>query len=503
MLYFSKSKYTEFKQCPKASWLHKHRPELYKLDDEVKSRMNMGNDVGDLAMGLFGDYFEVTRKKPDGSLDLEKMKALTRQYISEGREIICEASFSYNGAYCAVDILRKTEQGYLMYEVKASTKPDKPVYLLDACYQKYVLEKCGIHVAGVNIVTLNNKYVFDGTLDIKKLFNITDVTARVGSLKGTVEGDLKYAEEIHGLKEEPDIDISCSCATPYDCAFWDYCSRNLPKPSVFDLYDIDFSNAVELYKKGVKSFEDVKKCGKELNKIEELQIAHALEDNGTYANAEGIKEFLNSLTPTLYFLDFESVQPAVPQYIGTRSFQQIPVQYSLHILNTATGELKHKEFLGRSEGDSREELAKRLVEDIPADANIIVYNKTFESSCIRDLANAFPHLSEHLNKIKDNIVDLIVPFRAGYYYNRNMGGSFSIKSVLPAIFPDNPELDYKNLQGVHNGGEAKSLFPRLKYMEQAERTVAEQNLLKYCELDTYAMVKVYEELVRVANGEKI
>ena len=130
---------------------------------------------------------------------------------------------------------------------------------------------------------------------------------------------------------------------------------------------------------------------------------------------------------------------------------------------------------------------------------VTAYNKAFECTRLKELAEYFPDLAEHLLNIKDNIVDLLVPFQSGWYYNRAMGGSFSIKSVLPALFPDDPELDYHNLEGVHNGGEAMTIFPKIQYMEPEEQKKTRENLLKYCELDTYAMVKVWEDLKRVTE----
>jgi len=137
--------------------------------------------------------------------------------------------------------------------------------------------------------------------------------------------------------------------------------------------------------------------------------------------------------------------------------------------------------------------------DIPMGVCVTAYNKAFECTRLKELADIYPDLADHLLNIEANIVDLLVPFQLGYYYNRAMGGSFSIKSVLPAIFPNDPELDYHNLEGVHNGSEAMSLFPKIKNMPVEEQKIARENLLKYCELDTFAMVKVWQELVRVAN----
>ena len=498
MFYFSKSKYCDFKQCPKIPWLKKYKPEEYVVDAETQARFTAGNEVGDLAMGLFGDFVEVTSYKPDGSLDLNRMKALTKQYLAEGRDNICEASFDYQGLYCAVDILKKNGDGYDIYEVKSGTSPDHHVYIVDTSYQKYVLQKCGVKVNRAFLVTIDTNYIFDGTLDLHKFFKITEVTPLVEKEIGGVEEGLKEAEKVMNSKEEPEIDLSESCNEPYPCAFFGYCTRNLPSPSVFHLYRLAYGKKLELYLNGVYSYEDILEGGIRLNEMRRRQVEYALEDKGTYVDKKGIDEFLGTLFFPLYFLDFETVQPVIPRYVGTKPYQQIPVQYSLHILREPNEELEHREFLGRSEEDPRRALAERLVADIPADVCVLAYNKAFECSRIKELAEAFPDLSAHLLKIRNNIKDLLDPFKNGYYYNRAMGGSFSIKSVLPAIYPDDPELDYHNLEGVHNGSEAMELFPKLKDMPAEERTKAEHDLLKYCELDTFAMVKVYEELKRVS-----
>ena len=226
---------------------------------------------------------------------------------------------------------------------------------------------------------------------------------------------------------------------------------------------------------------------------------YAVSDQGTYINKDGIRDFLGTLSYPLYFLDFETMQPVIPRYVGTKPYAQIPFQYSLHYIEHEGGELKHKEFLAESGTDPRRAVAEHLCEDIPMNVCVTAYNKAFECTRLKELAEVFPDLAEHLLNIEGNIKDLLTPFQSGYYYNRAMGGSFSIKSVLPAIFPDDPALDYHNLEQVHNGSEAMTVFPKIQFMESAEQQEARRNLLKYCELDTYAMVKVWEELVRAAK----
>lgn len=497
-MFFSKSKYCGLWQCPKIAWLKKYKPEEYIIDENTKSRMENGNIVGDLAMQLFGDYNEVTTYT-NNKLDIPKMIEKTKQYMLDGLDNICEASFNYNGLYCAVDILRKQDNGYAIYEVKSSTHEDNYVYIVDIAYQKYVLEHCGVKVTGTYLVNINSDYIFDGTLKLNELFKITDVWKFVVDEQKEVEEKIKMAEKLLEDKNEPNIDISCNCNSPYKCGFWKYCSKHLPKPSVFDLYRLNFSKKIEYYNRGIISFDDLEKTGWFLGDIRNRQIEYALHDKGVYVDKENIKKFLDTLSYPLYFLDFETQQPIIPLYKGTRPYQQIPFQYSLHYIENKGGELKHKEFLGISGEDPRRGLAEALCNDIPAGACVLAYNKSFECGRIGELAEIFPDLQKHLYSIEFSIKDLLDPFRYGYYYKKEIGGSFSIKSVLPAMFPDDPTLNYHNLDGVHNGGEAMSIFPKIKDMPLKEQEVARHNLLKYCELDTFAMVKIWQELETLVN----
>lgn len=500
-MYFSKSKYTTLWQCPKAIWLKKFKPEESVIDPGTIKRMNDGNIVGDLAMQLFGDYTEVTVY--DGEkIDLSAMIERTKEELAKGTKQICEASFEYNGLYCAVDILKKTEDGYAIYEVKSSTcseededKDPKEIYVADVAYQRYVLTKCGINVTDTYLVLLNRDYVFDGELKLNELFNIVDIKDGVANESLIVEDNLKIAEELLSSEKEPDIDIDCRCKKPYMCSFWKYCSKHIPDYSVFNMYKMNFKNKIEYYKRGVVSYEDLWNDGTINNPTRILQLDHVLNKKSTPTiNKEVIKEFVDTVRYPLYYLDFETEQPVTPKYVGTHPYQQVPFQYSLHI-QQEDGSLEHKEFLAESGPDPRRTLAERLVNDIPMDVCVVAYNKTFECTRIKELAEAFPDLAMHLLAIRENIIDLLIPFQHGGYYVTEMGGSFSIKSVLPALFPDDPALNYHNLDGVHNGSEAMDIFPKIKDMDAEEREKTRNNLLKYCGLDTYSMVVVMQKLI--------
>ena len=510
----SKSRYTAFCQCPKNLWLKVYKPEEAKDDPALQARFEKGNEVGDLAMKLFGDFKEVTARKEDGSLDLAQMTALTRQYMDEGVENICEASFALEGHYCAVDILRRNGDGWDIYEVKSSTyKGDENdtadhllVYTRDIAYQKWLLERCGVKVNGCYLVRLNKFYVRGKELDIQELFHVKDMGELVENEYSKVAPRVSQAMKVLNNETEPDIDIDRRCDKPYACAFFEYCKRyhGVPTPSVFDVYggsmgckkedSFYITQKLKLYHEGKMSFADIK--DEPLGHVQCLQV-----EGKPFIDKNGIREFLDTLSYPLYFLDFETMQDAVPQYDGTKPYQQITFQYSLHIKESPDAPYQHKEYLAPNDGkDPRRALADQLCKDIPKDVCILAYNKQFEVSRTQELAALYPDLADHLLNIARNIKDLLVPFQAGYYYLPAMGGSFSIKSVLPALFPNDPELDYHNLdERCQNGGDAMTIFPKIKDMPPAEAAASREALLRYCELDTWAMVKVWERLKEVAE----
>lgn len=493
MFYFSKSRYCLVWQCPKLLWLSKYKPGLKPDDPALEERFKSGNIVGDLAMGLFGDFTEVTTYKEDGKPDYNKMQELTTKCIANGVENICEAAFNYNGLYCAVDILHKENGGYAIYEVKSSTHSSR-VYAADIAYQKYVLEHCGINITGTYLICINSDYVREEKLDINKLFQIIDMSAEVKDEFQNVPSLIKKAEEVYAMKEEPNTDIGLHCTDPYKCAYWGYCTKELPTPNVFDLYRINFKDALTHYYNGQVAFNDLLFDSKITNAKQLRQMLHAVSEQPDEIDKDGIRDFLDTLSYPIYFLDFETMQMVVPEYEGTNPYQQIPFQYSLHYIEYEGGPLLHKEFLAESGTDPRRAIAEQLCEDIPKNVCVTAYNKGFECGRLRELAETFPDLAEHLLNIRDNIKDLLTPFQKGYYYNKAMGGSFSIKSVLPALFPDDPALDYHNLEQIHNGTEAMTIFPTIKDMPKEVQEITRKNLLKYCELDTFAMVKVWEIL---------
>ena len=291
------------------------------------------------------------------------------------------------------------------------------------------------------------------------------------------------------------------CVTPYDCPFFKYCTKNLPENNVFKLRGMPNRKKFELYKNNIYSYENL--LNTKINEKYKQQIEYELYNKNDYIDKKAVKEFLNTLSYPLYFLDFETFQQAIPKYDNIKPYMQIPFQYSLHYINSQDTKLEHKEFLAESNIDPRRSLAESLVKDIPKDVCVLAYNMSFEKGVIKNLAYLFPDLKKHLMNIYDNIKDLMIPFYKRYYYTKEMFGSYSIKYVLPALFPDDESLNYHNLDLIHNGSEAMNAYANLENLSKEEQNKIRENLLKYCKLDTYAMVKIWQKLQKEVNDATI
>ena len=485
----SKSRYCYGIQCPKILWLKKYKPEVMEQVDN-SAIMEQGNAVHEVARYLFGEHINI-----EYTDNLSEMIKDTYRTIESYKDvIITEASFDYDHNFCSVDILKKKGDNYEIYEVKSSTLL-KDVYINDASYQYYVLSNLGFKVTKCSVIVINNKYERIGDIELDKLFLINDITSDVLALQDTVKENIKKINDYLASDSEEKRELDNYCLEPYLCAFFSYCSRNLPKPNVFDLAADPGKKVMALYKEGYVSYKDLLEA--DINDKQRQTIEYNLYDKPDYIDKDKIKEFLDTLPYPIYYLDFETYQLPIPLYDRVIPYDPIPFQYSLHYELTEDSETQHKEFLGKEGTDPRRALAEQLVKDIPRDVTVLAYHMSYEKGRIKRLAEIFPDLSDHLMNIYDNIKDLEIPFSKRYYYTKAMGASSSIKKVLPALFPNDPELDYHNLELIHNGSEAMNSFRAMENMNKEELEYTRDRLLKYCCLDTYAMVKIYHKLREV------
>ncbi|MBO06281.1 MAG: phosphomethylpyrimidine kinase [Parcubacteria group bacterium] len=485
--YLSKSKFLKGLQCHKSLWLHKHEPELVSPPEESQQAIfDTGTEVGLLARNLFPDGKEIIFK--EGSFT-KKIKQ-TRELIENGAETIYEATFTHNNVLAMVDILHKGIRGWELYEVKSSTGVTD-IYISDLSVQYYVLSGCELPISKTSLIYINNQYVKYGELNIKELFCITELINKIEENQGFVEDQLSEMNEIL-MGKCPGIDIGNHCDTPYPCDFKDHCWSHVPEYSIFNIKRLNTSKKFELYYKGILALSDIPD-DYDLSSGQRLQVVSELT-NKVVINKKAIKEFLDGIYYPLYFLDFETFMPAVPIFDGTHPYQQVPFQYSLHVLESKSAELKNYEFLAKEGIDQREELIKRLTSKIPDKACILTYNMTFEKRILRELSEQFPSYKDKLMSIHENIVDLMAPFQKKDYYTKEMKGSYSLKFVLPALVP---ECSYEGM-AISDGGVAMNTYATLHLIEdKKEVEQIRKDLLEYCKLDTFAMVKLLNKLEEV------
>ena len=478
----SKSRFIRGLQCHKALYLHIHRPELAGVvTAERQAIFDSGSEVGEAAHGLFpGGVFV-----PYEGLSHGEQIAMTRQEIEKGTEVIYEAAFSYDDVFVKVDILRRGAGGWEIYEVKSSASM-KDVYLPDAAVQYYVLGGSGLGVSRAFLVHINNEYVRRGAIEPLKLFTVNDVTADVEGWQDTVREEITRQRAMLA-GSEPVIDIGPHCSNPHECDFMDHCWKHIPEGSVFD---IKGSSALpfKLYSQGIVRLQDVPFTF--LSPRQRMQVDAALKKD-VYVSRDALRDFLGTLWYPLYFLDFETFMTAIPIYDGTRPYQQIPYQYSLHWIDREGGGLRHTEFLAAAGVDPREELISKLSGDIPDEGCVLAYNAGFEIGVLQRLSEWFPSQMGKVGNIVANTRDLADPFRRRDVYHWQFGGSYSLKAVLPALVP---EMSYKGLE-VQNGSMAMDAYFRMcGTTDGEERERLRAAMLEYCRMDTLAMVRLLEVL---------
>ena len=499
----SKSSFIKGLQCDKHLYLYKyHYDEMDEFSEMQKAIFQRGTDVGVFAQKLFPGGITATEgAPPDYKKGLKKTGELTQQ----GGKIIYEAAFQFNEVLSIADIIVKEKNGlsrrsqvktkWNIYEVKSSTSISD-TYLNDAALQYYVISNSGIEINDFSIIYINNQYIRKGELDITELFTIESVIDSILPLQNFVEENVERLKEVISKREMPGIDIGEHCHNPYTCSFFNYCRKHIPEDSIFDFSGMHLKKKYELYRDGIIKLDDIPD-DYSLNKNNGIQL-DIYKSGEPLIDKDAIENFLSDLNYPLFFMDFETFQPAVPFYDNSKPYQQIPFQYSIHLKEKKGGELRHFEFLAEPGEDPRVKFIEALLNDAKGEGDIVVYNKAFEITRLKEIARDFPEYSEEIEKLILRIKDLMIPFQRKYYYAPEMKGSYSIKAVLPALVP---ELSYDELE-INEGGLASVAYESLQ-RETDLMFIAEikEHLIEYCKLDTIAMVRIFDKLSKLL-GEK-
>lgn len=489
---FTKSDYNRYRECPIHLWLHRHRREaLAAAEADIQRQwiFEQGYLVESYARKLF----------PDARLVEGHTEASERQtsaLIADGATTIFQATAVADGLLAIADVLRfdPTSKSWDLFEVKSGTKVKKE-YLHDIAFQRLAFTKAGYRIGRLYLIHVNSSYVRHGDISASQLLSIVDVTTLADKLADEMIATVAEGIAILAKPEVPTReDVFCTCS-PKECPCAVHCYPDMPDYSVFDLRGIRTSKARKLYDGGTRHITDLPASFTgNLAQTFQLQVARSGQP---VVERQKIREVVESLQYPLYFLDYESWNPALPMFDGYRPYQQMVFQYSLHILRAPGAEMEHRECLVAESCDPMPVVAKRLVEDIGTDGNIVVWNAQFEANRNDEMANHVPDHAEFLRGLNSRIVDLMEIFRRQHYVHPAFRGSCSIKDVLPVVVPT---LSYKDL-AIQNGGTASLTWYRMLTdgRSQAERAVTCSELTAYCRLDTLAMVEVFRHLNSIAE----
>lgn len=483
----SKSQYCKGRKCLKRVWLYNHPRDLAEAPGEFQQHLfDQGHEVGDLARTWF----------PDGKLIADSYKETesalknTRDAIKAGAKVLFEAAIIFDNILVRADVLKINDDGSVdLIEVK-STNSVKKEHLDDVAVQKYVLEGAGMSVRDCFVMHLNPKYVRQGPLDVQALFVIESVSEQIKENVEEAEEYIKLIRAHLALGNEPLADIGSICKNPYRCEFYDYCWSNVTEDSIHVLSRISAKKRIALTEMGIEHIKDIP----ETFELTENQIVqrNCAVTGEPHIELPKIGPFLKSLKWPIYFLDFETVQFAIPQMDGTSPYQHLTFQYSLHIQKSPGGPINHKDYLSTANADPRRSFANQLCLDIPMDeGSVVVYYASFEKSKITNLADTFDELSHHLQHIAGRLWDLETPFGRRWFYEHSFAGRSSIKTVLPALVPD---LSYADLK-IQKGDVAQARYLDLITTDDSNlRARLTEELKAYCHRDTWAMVQLLRVL---------
>lgn len=483
----SKSRFLSGLQCPLKLWHQCYNPELAgEISPAQQAIFDAGHEVGRLATRLFPNGILI---EEDHLHHQEAVQSTLSAMADMSISAIFEAAFFYNNVRVRVDVLERLKDGrWNLIEVKSSTKV-KEEHKPDVAVQYYVLRGSGIEVNQSILMHINNQYVYDGrSIDLSGFFKTADLSDEAGYLQRNLS---RQIDELNLMLEDPrppDISPGRHCKSPYECQFWEYCTKDIPQHWTMTLTNIKQVKLDDLKSRGIIKITDIPDSYPLTNLQERIRNCVL---TGSEYFAEELKTELNNVAYPVQFLDFETINPAIPRHAGTRPYQIIPFQWSNHILYEE-GSLDHSEYLCEEDKDPREEFTLTILDSLGKTGSIFIYT-TYEMYIIRELADFLPQYRIDLLDTLDRFIDLSVLIRK-HYYNIDFHGSFSLKSVLPTLVP---EMKYTDIE-IQEGGVASIEYLRmidpLTSFEEKERI--KRNLLIYCGYDTLGMLKIRERLLR-------
>lgn len=488
----SKTDYLEYTFCRKNLWLKKHKPELFvgiELSEFEKKIIEEGNIADEAARNLF----------PDGKLiEIVGNNAvpITKSLLATKLHTLFQGAFLNDDFFVQADILKFNNLlgGWDLYEVKATNDVKREIphhHVNDLAFQKIVIENSGLKIVKAGVIHLNGEYRKQGKVNYDKLFIVADLTDEVLQAE---DGVREQMNDVKAYLNDPE-ERGCEClyrGRSAQCPTFQYSNSDVPEYSVHDINRIGTSKKMfhDWIDRGIYALEDIDRPEK-LTGAKKAQY-EAYMAGKPIIEHEKIKEALDELVFPLYFFDYEGYSSAIPRFDGFGAYEQVPFQYSLHILHE-DGELEHKEFLiTEPDDDLTVPLVKRMMQDFAEKGSVISWYKSYESQRNDKLAELYPEHANFLVGLNDRMFDLYEIFSKNYYVDARFKGSASIKNVLPILVP---ELSYKTL-GIQKGDQAVERWEKMidPNTHKEEKEQIAKDLLEYCKMDTLAMVEIYRFL---------
>jgi hypothetical protein len=488
----TKTDYLDYTFCKKNLWLKKHRPELFdgvELSDFEKKIIEEGNLADEEARQLFPKGILVDRH---GQAAIED----TKQYIEKKEEAIFQATFAEDVFFIRADVLAWNYDlnGYELYEVKASNdvkRKEPHHYINDLAFQKTVIEKAGLNIVSSSVIHLNREYRRKGKINYSELFVTVDLTNEVNEAQDNVK------KQMSDIKEYLNIDEQKGCECLYrgrnaHCTTFKYSNPEIPEYSVHDINRIGASKKLlyDWIDRGIYTLDEID--NKEALKGAKKMQLDAYLLGRPIIDVMEIKREFGELSFPLQFFDYEGFVSAIPIVDEFGAYEQIPFQYSLHIMQE-NGDIEHKEFLiTELSGDLTRPMVERMKADLDQNGTVIAWYSSYEKQRNSKLAELHPDCANFLETINEKMFDLMTIFSKNYYVDPKFKGSCSIKRVLPVIVP---ELTYASMN-ISKGDQASERWEKMVMPDtpEEERAKIARDLLDYCKLDTWAMVKIYDFL---------
>ncbi len=489
----TKSNFLKYLQCPRYLWLWEHRKAEIQKPISLGDAWTIeeGQAVEVLAQKLFPEGRHVTAFHERGA-------QMTKEEMDRGATCLFQATALADGMLAMTDVLRYDPKRKVwdILEVKGTTQV-KDEHLHDVCFQRLAFERAGYRIGKTSVVHINREYVRGKEIDPTGFLTIEDVTEPVSGIASDVSGLIVSAKALLARTTEPTLQELPCRRGPKDCPCAEFCYPDLPAYSVFFLRGVTAKKARELYVSGIRTVRDVPDTVR-LNTSQTLQV-HSAKTGEPIIDREAIKTTLDGLTYPLYFFDYETFSSTIPPFEGFKPNVTMPFQYSLHVLRSPGGELEHEEYLASEYGNTMPGVIASLRKHFGNTGTVIAWNDSFERGCNKEMADLYPADAPFLMDLNDRMFDLMDIFTKQHYVDFRFDGSCSIKKVLPVVVP---ELSYKDLP-IHEGIGASLSWFRSFEKTEAEREEIRLNLLKYCKLDTFAMVEIHRRLSEIASSPSL